>query len=111
MKANPRFAITFDPTKEKGLRPHIAAKRLQCDPANIYKLANSGHLRSFRPTPKVLLVSEADVTKHAQAQIEDPDFWEKPENRDRFVQANFKPSSKARKGKISSRQSTAGSAG
>ena len=105
-----KFAVTFDPTKEKGLRPHIAAKRLGCVPSQIYKLVNSGHLRSFRPTPGVLLVAEADVAKHAQAQIDDPEFWEKPENRNRFAEANWKPSSKTRKEQISTRQMSAGSA-
>lgn len=95
MKRYP-FALTFDPTKEKGITPHIAAKRLQCSRQNIYRLVNSGHLRSFRPGPQTILVSELSVAEYAGSQVSDPEFWDKPENLERFRKANGLPSRKSR---------------
>lgn len=85
---NPLFVTTFDPTKEKALTANIAAKRLQCHTQTIYKLAAAGHLRSFRPSPKTVLVSESSVAEFAASQVKDPEFWDRPENRDRFTVAN-----------------------
>jgi excisionase family DNA binding protein len=88
---NPIFVTTFDPTKEKALKPNIAAKRLQCHRQTVYKLAAAGFLRSFRPSPQTVLVSESSVAEYAATQVGDPEFWDRPENLERYKNANGYP--------------------